>query len=146
MYEIKFGNVIKRFVVVDYALGQNYLVMVTESLDNGKTFNWKTNGLIQVSGKPKFIFLDENMGFANKTQYIYFNNPGMYVTNDGGETFESCIFKYKSDKTDHLTLDGEPFIEDGKLKLKCREYLNNDDYNELILVSDDKGKTWKLAK
>lgn len=146
LYEIKFDNVIKRFVIVDYALGQNYLVMVIESKDGGKTFNWVTKGAIQVSGKPKFIFLDENMGFANKTQYIYFNNPGMYVTNDGGETFELCEFKYKSDKTDHLTLDGEPYIEDGKLKLKCREYLSNEVYNELIFVSKDKGKTWELEK
>lgn len=120
--------------------------MVIESKDGGKTFNWVTKGAIQVSGKPKFIFLDENIGFANKTQYIYFNNPSMYVTNDGGETFESSELKYKTDKTDYLTIDGEPYIDDGKLKLKCREYTSKEVYNELVFVSKDKGKTWKLAK
>lgn len=146
LYEYKNGDHILRFVHVDSVLGQNQIVTVVESLDNGKTFNWKSNGAIQVSNEAIFIFLDENIGFANKYKYIYYDNPGMYVTNDGGVTFEKCEIKYTSNKTDHITMDGEPYIEDGKLKLKCREYLTNDNYNELIFVSEDKGKTWEIEK
>lgn len=146
LYEIKFGKLVKRFVVVDYALGQNYLAMVAESKDGGKTFNIISKGFVEVSSKAEFVFLDENMGFANKYKYIYYDSPGMYVTNDGGITFNMCEIKYKSDRTDHITMDGEPYIEDGKLKLKCREYLTNEKYDELIFISEDKGITWELEK
>lgn len=148
LYEIKFDNVIKRFVVVNYALGQNYLVMVIESKDGGKTFNWKTKDFIQVSGKPRFIFLDENIGFAINTGKVYLDGskPDIYVTNDGGETLEKSKFIYNTDRNDILDIDGLSYMEDSKLKIKCLEYINKYDHKELIFVSKDKGKTWELKK
>ena len=133
---------------MDYALGQNQLVSVVESLDNGRIFNWKTNGAIQVSNEAKFVFLDENMGFALNTGKVYLDGSktAIYVTNDGGETLERSEFIYNTDRKDTLDIDGLPYMEDGKLKIKCLEYINKYEDKELIFVSNDKGKTWKLEK
>lgn len=148
LYEYKKDNHILRFVNVDYVLGQNQLVGVVESLDNGKTFNWKTKGVIQVSNEAKFIFLDESIGFAINTGKVYLDGSktAIYVTNDGGRTLEESKIIYNTDRKDTLDIDGLPYIEDGKLKIKCLEYVNKYEDKELIFVSKNKGKMWELEK
>ncbi|MDE6142062.1 MAG: hypothetical protein K2G03_05615, partial [Bacilli bacterium] len=143
LYEYKKDNHILRFVNVDYAMGQNQLISVVESLDNGRTFNWKTKGAIQVSNEAKFIFLDENIGFAINTGKVQldWSKTAIYVTNDGGETLKDSEFIYNTDRKDTLDIDGFPYMEDGNLKIKCLEYINKYEDKELIFASKDKGKT-----
>lgn len=148
LYEYKKDNHILRFVNVDYVMEQNQLVSVVESLDNGKTFNWKTKGVIQVSNEAKFIFLDESIGFAINTGKVYLDGSktAIYVTNGGGRTLDETNIIYNTDRKDTLDIDGLPYIEDDKIKIKCLEYVNKYEDKELIFVSKDKGKTWKLEK
>lgn len=148
LYEYKKDDHILRFTNVDSVLGQNQLVSVIESLDNGKTFDLKTNGVIQVSNEAKFIFFDESIGFAINTGKIHLDQSktSIYVTNDGGKTLEESKIIYETDSKDTLDIDGLPYMEDGKLKLKCLEYVNKYEDKELIFVSEDKGKSWKLEK
>lgn len=67
LYEKKFNNTILRIGKVDNVLGQNMLVNILRSKDNGKNFYVISNDVIQVSNETKFLFLNENLGFIANT-------------------------------------------------------------------------------
>ena len=151
LYEKKFGKTILRFGKVDNVLGQNMLVHVLRSKDNGKNFYVASDDVIQVSNEAKFVFLNENLGFAVNTGKIYLDNSktGLYVTNDSGKTFSSAIFKYKNENVDYISIEEVPYYEKNVLKIKCSVYQishSKDGYEdkELIFISNDSGLTWNL--
>ena len=151
LYEKKFGKTILRFGKVDNVLGQNMLVHVLRSKDNGKNFYVVSNDVIQVSNEAKFGFLNENLGFAINTGKIYLDNSktGLYVTNDSGKTFTSAAFNYKNDNVDYISIEDIPYNEKDRLKIKCSVYQINSDKDgyenkELVFISNDKGLTWNL--
>lgn len=96
LYEIKFGKTILRFSKASNVLGQNMLVHVLQSKNNGKTYFVISDDNIQVSNEAKFVFLDKNIGFAINDGNIYLDGSktGLYTTNDGGKSFTSANFKY----------------------------------------------------
>lgn len=148
LYENKFSNIILRVGRVDYVSGQNMLVNVLKSTD-GTNFYVVSDEVIQVSNEAKFIFLNEKLGFAISTAKIYFdnNNSGLYVTNNGGETFTTAKFKYKNNNASYISIESMPYYENNKLKLKCSVYqINKNGYEvkELIFVSNDSGLNWIL--
>lgn len=65
---------------------------------------------------------------------------------EGCNTLEESKVIYNTDRKDTLDIDGLPYTEDGKIKIRCLEYINKYEDKELIFVSKDKGKTWKLEK
>ena len=85
-------------------MGQNILVHVLRSKDNGKNFYVISDDLIKVSDEAKFVFLNENLGFAISTGKIFLkqNVNSIYVTNDSGKTFQSSNFKYENDNVTYL--------------------------------------------
>lgn len=64
LYTIKFDNIELRVERYDYVLGQNQIVGVEKSMDNGKTFKKITKDPITVSMEPQFVFLNQNLGFV----------------------------------------------------------------------------------
>lgn len=153
LYEKKFNETILRFGKVDSGLGQNILVHVLRSRDNGKNFYVISDDLIKVSNEAKFVFLNENLGFAISTGKIFLkqNVNSMYVTNDSGKTFQSSNFKYENDNVTYLDVVDLPYFENDTLKIKCSVYQFNSDIGkyedkELIFTSNDNGLNWELDK
>ena len=153
LYEKKFNETILRFGKVDSGLGQNILVHVLRSRDNGKNFYVISDDLIKVSNEAKFVFLNENLGFAISTGKIFLkqNVNSIYVTNDSGKTFQSSNFKYENDNVTYLDVVDLPYFENNTLKIKCSAYQFNSDIGkyedkELIFISNDNGLNWKLDK
>ena len=153
LYEKKFNETILRFGKVDSGLGQNILVHVLRSRDNGKNFYVISDDLIKVSNEAKFVFLNENLGFAISTGKIFLkqNVNSMYVTNDSGKTFQSSNFKYENDNVTYLDVVDLPYFENNTLKIKCSVYQFNSDIGkyedkELIFTSNDNGLNWELDK
>lgn len=151
LYEKKFNKTILRFSKVDNALGQNMLVHVLRSKDNGKNFYVVSDDVIQVSNEAKFVFLNENLGFAVNTGKIYLDNreTGLYITNDSGKTFTSSNFKYTNENVDYISIESMPYYENNVLKIKCSVYQvnsNKDGYEnkDLIFISSDNGLNWNL--
>ena len=153
LYEKKFNETILRFGKVDSGLGQNILVHVLRSKDNGKNFYVISDDLIKVSNEAKFVFLNENLGFVISTGKIFLkqNVNSMYVTNDSGKTFQSSNFKYENDNVTYLDVVDLPYFENDTLKIKCSAYQFNSDIGkyedkELIFISNDNGLNWELDK
>ena len=151
LYERKFNKTILRFVKVDNVLDQNMLVHVLRSKDNGKNFYVVSDDVIQVSNEAKFVFLNENLGFAISTGKIYLDNSkaGLYTTNDSGKTFISAKFNYSNDNVDYISIEEVPYYDNDTLKIKCSVYQinsNKDGYEdkELIFISNDNGLNWNL--
>ena len=154
LYSIKFDNTILRFERYDYVLGQNQLVGVQKSTNNGKDFEDVSKEGITVSMEPKFIFLNEKLGFAvKKPNNTKDNNKyfGMYVTKDGGKTFILSEINYDNPNIEILTIEDVPYYEDNDLKLHCSIYQvkqDNSGYEDIDLyfISKDDGVTWNLEK
>ncbi len=150
LYEKRFDKTILRFGKVDEVSGQNMLVNVLRSKDNGENFVVVSDDAIKVSNKARFEFLDESLGFIVNTGVIYLDNrnTGLYITNDSGKTFTSSNFKYVNEKVDYISIESMPYYDKNTLKIKCSIYQtnNNDSYEskELIFVSNDKGLNWML--
>lgn len=151
LYSIKFEDSKLRFQRYDYALGQNQLVAVEKSTNKGKTYERITEELITVSMEPKFVFLNEKLGFAISKPNLTKNNNymGFKVTNDGGKTFVDAIINYNNSNIEILTLNDVPYYENDVLHIKGSIYQlkeNGMGYEdvELIFISLDKGVTWNL--
>lgn len=150
LYSIKFNNVSLRVMRYDYSLGQNQIVGVEKSIDNGE-YEKITIEPITVSMKPMFVFLNENLGFSiSKSDLTKSNNyMGMKVTYDGGKTFMSVVINYDNPNIEILTINDVPYYENNILKLPCSIYQVKDDKSgyenvELIFVSTDNGLTWNI--
>lgn len=152
LYEKRFDKTILRFGKIDEVSGQNMLVNVLRSKDNGENFVVVSDDAIKVSNKARFEFLDESLGFIVNTGVIYLDNrnTGLYITNDSGKTFTSSNFKYVNENADYISIESMPYYDKNTLKIKCSIYQtnNNDSYEnkELIFVSNDKGANWMLEK
>ena len=151
LYEKKFNKTILRFSKVDNVSGQNMLVHVLRSKDNGKNFYVVSEDVIQVSNEAKFVFLNEKLGFVINTGEIYLDNRkvGLYITNDSGKTFTSSNFKYTNENANYISIESTPYYEKDVLKIKCSVYQVNstkDGYEnkELIFISSDNGLNWNL--
>ncbi|MBR3523968.1 MAG: hypothetical protein IKN87_04755 [Bacilli bacterium] len=152
LYVIKFDDMVLRFERYDYSLGQNQLVGVEKTTDNGKTYKKLTTEPIIVSMEPQFVFLNKKLGFAiSKPNLTKSNNyMGLHVTQDGGKTFTNSIINYDNPSIDILTIDDIPYKEDNILKLPCSIYqIKEDDsgYEDVkfIFTSLDNGLTWNLS-
>ena len=152
LYFVKFKDTILRFEHIDSVMPQNQIVAVQKSINNGKTFETITEGQVIVSMEPKFVFLNEKIGFAvKKTNNIKDNGKyyGMYVTLDGGKTFNQSEITYDNPNIEILTIEDVPFYENDKLKLHCSIYQTKDDGSgyetvDLYFITDDDGLTWYL--
>lgn len=151
LYERKFNKTILRFGKVDNVLGQNMLVHVLRSKDNGKNFYVVSDDVIQVSNEAKFVFLNENLGFAVSTGKIYLDNSkfGLYTTNDSGKTFIPAKFNYTNNNVEYINIEEIPYYDNNILKIKCSVYQinsNKDGYEdkELVFISNDNGLNWIL--
>ena len=153
LYSVKFGNTKLRFERYDYAVGQNQVVGVEKSTNKGKSYKKLTETPILVSMEPKFIFLNEKMGFAiAKSNLAKSNNyAGVKVTKDGGKTFVDGKINYDNPDIEILTVDDFPYLENNVLKLPCSIYQFKDDKSgyedkKLTFVSVDNGLTWNLEQ
>ena len=152
LYSVNFKNVVLRFKYVDNVVPQNQIVTVEKSTDNGKTFENITEGQVIVSLEPKFVFLNEQLGFAvKKPNNIKENSKyyGMYVTNDGGKTFSLSEINYDNPDIEVLTITDVPFYKNKKLVLPCSLYMVREDKSgyedvKIYFVSTDNGLTWNL--
>lgn len=152
LYVIKFDDMVLRFERYDYSLGQNQLVGVEKTTDNGKTYKKLTNEPIIVSMEPQFVFLNKKIGFViSKSDLTKSNNYiGLHVTQDGGKTFTNAVINYDNPSIDILTIDDIPYMEDNILKLPCSIYqIKEDDSGyedvKLIFTSSDNGLNWNLS-
>ena len=153
LYTKTFDNKIVKFERYDYSLGQNQIVGVEESVNEGKTYEKLTSEPIVVSNESKFIFLDKNLGFVISTPNLNKLNDyiGLKVTQDGGKTFVNAKIHYDNPDIEILTLEDFPYKENGVLKLPCSIYqIKKDDSGyedvKLIFISTDNGLTWNLLK
>ena len=151
LYTIKFGNTKLRFERYDYSLGQNQIVGVEKTTNKGKTYEKLTDEPIIVSMEPKFIFINEKLGFAiSKPNLTKSNNyMGVKVTQDGGKTFTDGEINYNNPNIDILTVEDVPYKENDLLKLPCSIYqvkVDQSGYEDvkLVFVSSDNGLTWNL--
>lgn len=152
LYYIELNNEILRFERYDYSLGQNQIVGVQKSVNKGKTFENITEENIIVSMEPKFIFLNEKLGFAISKSNLTKNNDymGVKVTKDGGKTFIDGKINYDNPNIEILTVEDVPYYDNNELKLKCSIYQVKEDHTgyedvELIFISVDDGLTWNLG-
>ena len=151
LYEKKFDQTILRFSKIDNVSGQNMLVHVIKSKDDGESFYVVSEDPIQVSNEAKFVFLSKTLGFAVSTENIDLNNnnQGLMVTNDGGKTFTSANVEYENPDVDYITIEKIPYYEKDSLKMKCSVYQlnsNRDGYEdkEITFISNDNGLHWQL--
>lgn len=151
LFEKKFDQTILRFSKIDNVSGQNMLVHVIKSKDDGESFYVVSEDPIQVSNEAKFVFLSETLGFAISTGNIDLNNnnQGLMVTNDGGKTFTSANVEYENPDVDYITIEKIPYYEKDSLKMKCSVYQlnsNRDGYEdkEITFISNDNGLHWQL--
>lgn len=149
LYEKKFAKTILRFGKVDDVLGQNMLVNVLRSKDNGNNFYIISDDVIQVSSEAKFEFLSENLGFIINTGKIYLDDKknSLYVTNNGGKNFAVANFDYTNENVEYLTIEAIPYYDKDILKVQCSLYeVDGDSYKnkELVFISKDNGLNWKL--
>ena len=153
LYSVNFGNTIIRFKHVDYVIPQNRIVIVEKSIDKGKTFESITKEAITVSMEPKFVFLNENQGFAIKKPKIMKDNGkymGMYVTLDGGKTFTLSKINYDNPNIETLTIKDVPYYDNNRLILPCSIYQVKSDQSgyenvDLYFTTNDNGLTWNLV-
>ena len=150
LYEKKFDQTILRFSKIDNVSGQNMLVYVIKSKDDGESFYVVSEDPIQVSNEAKFVFLSKTLGFAISTGNIDLNNnnQGLMVTNDGGKTFTSANVEYENPDVDYITIEKIPYYEKDSLKMKCSVYQlnsNRDGYDdkEITFISNDNGLHWQ---
>ncbi len=151
LYKEKFNDTILKFVKYDYALGQNILVGVERSTNQGKSYKKITQDLVTVSEEARFIFLNESLGFIISTGYIMRSNnfAGLQVTIDGGKTFQKATFIYENEDIDLITIESFPLQEEDVLKLKCSIYelkVDKSGYQNtsITFISRDQGITWSL--
>lgn len=146
LYEKKFGKTVLRFNKVDNVLGQNIIVKVFKSEDNGENFYPVSDEFIKVSKEARFVFLNDELGFALSTGKISLKDDieCMYVTQDGGKTFEKTTFNFDGDSANYLDINGLPYFEDDKLKLNASVYKNRYEDIDLIFISNDNGIRWNL--
>lgn len=151
LYTIQFGSTKLRFVRYDCSLGQNQIVGVEKSIDEGKNYESLTSEPITVSMKPKFVFINENLGFAiSKSNLTKTNNyMGLKVTQDGGKTFVDGKIIYDNPNIEILTIEDVPYKENDLLKLPCSIYQVKSDQSsyediKLLFISSDNGLTWNL--
>lgn len=151
LYSINIGNTKLRFQRYDYSMGQNQIVGVERSTNKGKTYEKLTDEPIIVSMEPKFIFLNEKLGFSiSKSNLNKSNNyMGIKVTHDSGRTFVDSKINYDNPNIEILTIEDVPYYEKELLKLPCSIYQVKEDntgYEDvpLIFMSDDNGLTWNL--
>ena len=152
LYFVKFNDTILRFEHMDHVVPQNQIVAVQRSTNNGRTFETITEGQVIVSLEPKFVFLNEKLGFAVKKPNNIKDNGkyfGMYVTKDGGKTFNQSEITYDNPNIEILTIEDVPFYENDKLKLHCSIYQvksNQSGYEtvDLYFITDDDGLNWYL--
>lgn len=149
LYEKKFGETILRFGKVDDVLGQNMLVNVLRSKDNGNNFYAVSDDAIQVSNEAKFEFLSKDLGFVINTGKIYLSDkkPSLYVTDNGGKNFIVANFDYTNENIEYLTIENMPYYDKDILKLQCSLYEVGDDgyeSKELVFISKDNGFNWQL--
>ena len=150
LYSIKFDNIKLRFERYDYALGQNQIVGVQKSTNYGKDYEDISKEGITVSMEPKFVFLNEKLGYAVKKPNNIIENGkyyGMYVTKDGGKTFKLSEITYENSEIENLTIEDVPYYEKDKLKLHCSIYQVKADESgyedvDLYFVTSDDGETW----
>lgn len=154
LYVQRFDNYLLRFERYDYVLGQNMIIGVEKSIDDGRTYTPVTKDAVVVSNESTFNFLNEEIFFVISTKNISRNRDfaGMKVSVDGGETFTNAKFTYDNNRVDIITINAFPtFIDDNKLKLACSVYDIKEDGNgyqdyEINFVSSDNGLTWNLLK
>ena len=146
LYEIKFGKTVIRVKKTSNVLGQRMTVGVYKS-SNGKDFKLMTKDDIIVSLEAKFVFLDENTGFIVSTGDVWLNRDSndLYVTKDGGKTFEVANFDYQNDDVEYMEIIDYPYFEDEILNLDCEIYRNGYENKKLHFESKD-GVNWKLKQ
>lgn len=151
LYVKNFGSTVFKFERYDFVLGQNMLVGVEKSTNQGKTYIKITEEPIIVSQDAQFLFLDDTLAFILSTKNItrQTNFKGLKISIDGGVTFNDAAFQYENERVDLITIEGLPYYEDSVLKLKCSVYDLNatqDEYVdvELIFSSNDQGFNWIL--
>ena len=149
LYTINFGKTKLRFERYDYSLGQNQIVGVEKTTNKGRTYEKLTDEPIIVSMEPKFIFINEKLGFAISKSNLTKSNHfmGVKVTQDGGKTFVDGKINYDNPNIDILTIEDVPYQENGVLKLVCSIYQIKSDQSgyedvKLIFTSSDNGLTW----
>lgn len=148
-----FGNVILKFERYEYSLGQNMIVGVEKSVDDGKTYTIITQEGVVVSNKARFQFMNENLAFIISKEDISRSNDfiGFKVSRDGGKTFNNAKFIYENDRVDIIHIDNFPYYDEENLKLDCLIYDFAQDGSgyqnyQITFVSEDEGLTWNLEK
>ena len=150
LYEVKFGKTVIRIRKTDDVMPQNMAVSVYKSTDKGKNFQCISDSII-VSQEAKFIFLDENIGFIISSGNIWLNKTSkdLYVTTDGGKTFDVSKINYKNEDVEYMSVVDFPYFEEDILHLECSIYTLNDKRDgykdvKLDFISEDNGLTWNL--
>ena len=144
IYEKKISDKVSiRVVYAGAVLAQRSLIEIEKTTDGGTTWKNQIDGddpFIQIHNGAEFTFIDEYVGFINDPGLAGTagDNRGLLVTNDGGKTFSDAILN--TSKED-IYIDGVPYVEEGKLKLKAHNTIKNEEFY-YYFYSEDNGKTW----
>ncbi len=144
IYEKKISDKVSiRVVYAGAVLAQRSLIEIEKTTDGGATWKNQIEGddpFIQIHNGAEFTFIDEYVGFINDPGLAGTagDNRGLLVTNDGGKTFSDAILN--TSKED-IYIDGVPYVEEGKLKLKAHNTIKNEEFY-YYFYSEDNGKTW----
>ena len=151
-YKKTFKDVVIKVERYDYSIGQNQIIGIEKSTNNGKDYIKVTDEPITVSMEAKYIFLDENLGFIiTKPDITKSNNyNGVKVTHDGGKTFIDGTINYTDPDIETITVKDVPYKEENVLKLPCSIYQTKKDKTgyedkDITFYSTDKGLTWILT-
>ncbi len=148
LYQEKFGDITVMAICKGDAMG-NHIVAIYNSYDDGET--WKSiidneEGVINVHYGTEFIFFNENLGYYFDPGRAGTNlqNQYLFVTTNGGKTFDNVNLKDINGLENPFYLEGLPYSENGVYKLKVYNYLNGEEVYHIL--NSQNGIEWYFEK
>lgn len=143
-----------QLAVVDAAAGSRFYAL-KQTLDGGESWEiLNPDPFLGSTGVSSGItFIDEQLGFIGLS-HSGGSYADLYRTVDGGLTFEPVTLPLvevpltDNEKYEAFDFPEMPYEENGKLYLLINQGQDGDynGANKLLLLSDDKGKSWEFAE
>ena len=163
LYSETFGDTTLIFESIGEYDEMNQNVVVKKSMDGGKNYVDVTTSPVPVSKnlsetrKPQFIFFDEYTGLIMYNSWIFNTSfTYIYVTQDGGKTFEKANVDWGDTHYDICEIKEAPYKEKYKLIMPCltSKQTGVDEHGRIkgfedvtiTFESNDYGLNWKLVE
>ena len=142
----EFDNNVKVKIVNHGSWSGKDILTIEKSIDGGLNYEIQNASGFDAHYGWRALFISPNVGFINDPGIAgNGDNSGLYVTIDGGKTFELANIIHPAQIEERsLFIDGLPYYEDNKLSLKIYtiNYSKVPKKTYYEFYSNDNGKTW----